>query len=210
MFPKNELISRLPGPRGPGWYLSVAAALLAICTIAVGAVPALAAPEGGETVSTALSTGPLELENTVTTLCLTDEGYGFVDTEVCTNGDMAQQWQPSVLLPTAQISPALLINLHSGQCLENDSYGEGYGNLHTAACQTAAVSAASQGWLGVNTVPRQSAADIPGSQSLKNVQTGLCLESNISVSVDTGPVAGRAYAQECTDWHWQWWAFPTP
>jgi hypothetical protein len=206
MFPKNQLIPPLPVPKRPGWYWRAAVALLAICTLALGAVPALATPGGGEAVAS--TRGPFELQNTVTTLCLTDKGYGFVDTEVCTNGDRAQQWLDSASLPGSQALPILLINLQSGQCLANDSYGGGYGNLHTVACGIG-VGSASQAWLGINTVPTQSAADIPGSQSLKNVQTGLCLESDISVSLDTGPVGGNAYAQDCTDWHWQWWTFPT-
>jgi hypothetical protein len=141
----------------------------------------------------------------VTTLCLTDEGYGFVDTKVCTAGDNEQQWKEGEILPNTQHTRPV-INVQSGQCLENDSYGEGYGNLHTAPCNT---GSSSQGWINVGYVGAQTSADIPGSESLKNLQTSLCLESNISVSLDTGPLAGKAYAQQCTPWNWQWWAFPT-
>jgi hypothetical protein len=214
MFPKDQLIPRLPGPNRPGRYWRVAVALLTICST-VGAVPALAAPGGGEAVPS--TTGPFELQNTVTTLCLTDEGDGFVDTEACTAGDRAQQWQRGVSLSTFHGVPNVtypLINLQSGQCLENDSYGEGYGNLHTAPCINAS---SSQGWTGYNLGPLPTATDIPvpttanipGSQSLLNLQTNLCLESDISVSLDTGPISGNAYAQQCTVWHWQWWATPT-
>ncbi len=86
------------------------------------------------------------------------------------------------------------INLQSQQCLENDGYGQGYGNLHTAPCN----SSSSQGWIGFDTFPAPSAAEIPGSLRTNNVQTGLCLDSNISVSLDTGPLSGKAYAQQCT------------
>jgi hypothetical protein len=199
MFPKNELIPRLPEPKRPGWYWRLAVALVAICTLAIGAVPALAAPGGGEAVPSA--TGPFELPNTVTTLCLTDEGDGFVDTEVCTAGDRAQLWEQGVSFLTAH----RLINLNSGQCLENDSYSAGYGNLHTAPCINYSTI---QAWTGLNLFSDPTAGDVPGSHSLVNLQTGLCLESNISVSVDTGPLAGNAYAQQCTAWHWQYWALP--
>jgi hypothetical protein len=72
-------------------------------------------------------------------------------------------------------------------------------------------------WVGFNLGPAPIAADAPdpsaaaiaGSQALSNLQTGLCLESNISVSVDTGPLSGNAYAQQCTAWHWQYWTLPT-
>ena len=85
MFPKDQLIPRLPGPKRPGWYWRIAVPLLAICTLAIGTAPALAAPGGEAAVPSTM--GPFELKNTVTTLCLTDEGYGFVDTEACTAGD---------------------------------------------------------------------------------------------------------------------------
>ena len=98
-----------------------------------------------------------------------------------------------------------MIDVRSGQCLENDSYGEGYGNLHTAPCKFGSTS---QGWLGYQWGQGLSSANIPGSDSSKNLQTGLCLESNISVSLDTGPLSGNAYAQQCTAWHWQYWAVP--
>ena len=71
-------------------------------TLAIGAVPAIAAPGGGEAVPSTV--GLFELQNTVTTLRLTDEGYGYVDTEVCTAGDKSQQWQEGVLLPNAQVT----------------------------------------------------------------------------------------------------------
>jgi hypothetical protein len=143
----------------------------------------------------------------VTTLCLTDEGYGFVDTEVCTAGDRAQQWVESVgqsvVPPNVQYTQRV-INVQSGQCLENDSYGEGYGNLHTAPCNNGSFS---QGWYKAQ-FSTPTAADIPGSGSVKNFQTGLCLQSDISVSLDTGPLSGNAYAQQCTAWHWQYWTLP--
>jgi hypothetical protein len=197
MFPKNELIAYLPGPKGLGWYWRIAVPLLAICTLAIGAAPALATPGGGE----AVPSSPFELPNTVTTLCLTDEGYGFVDTEVCTAGDRAQLWQQGESFLTAH----RLINLNSGQCLENDSYSGDYGNLRTAPCIN---DSTIQAWTGLNLFSDPTAGAIPGSHSLVNLQTGLCLESNISVVLDTGPLSGNAYAQHCTAWHWQYWALP--
>ena len=130
--------------------------------------------------------GTFKVQNTVTTLCLTDEGYGYVDTERCQAGDKSQQW----LSGADPASVQSVINLQSQQCLENESYGEGYGNLHTAPCNIA--SSQSWGWA-------------EGSALIENVQTGLCLESNISVSLDTGPLSGKAYAQQCTVSNWQSW-----
>jgi hypothetical protein len=176
-----------------GTRAALAAVVLAGGVLGASVAPTFADPANMQTA------GLFELRNTVTTLCLTDEGFGFVDTEVCAAGDRAQQWKQG-----DWFSPVThrLINMNSGQCLENDNYGEGYGNLHTAPCINDSLP---DGWTGLDLFSDPTAAAIPGSHSLVNLQTGLCLESNISVSLDTGPLSGKAYAQHCTAWHWQYW-----
>lgn len=159
----------------------------ALCARTQGSAPALADASG--VVVTAYL--PTQLQNAVTGLCLTGGFDGYVHTELC-NGSPFQGWQPrsSGVLSTFS-------NAQTGQCLQNDGYGHGYGNLDTTQCN----GSSSQAW-GAGPVRINNQATF----NLVNAQTRLCLESDVSVASDTyGPVSGNAYAQACTPGNWQYW-----
>ncbi|MBV9325312.1 MAG: ricin-type beta-trefoil lectin domain protein [Chloroflexi bacterium] len=183
---RRAAVARVFAPVAPGArYRRGAALLAAVCALTVGPALALADPVPGTSPSDgdgSVAHHYFPLQNSVTGLCLTD--LGFVHTEVC-NRSSNQLWFYAT-------SADYLVNLHTNQCLENDGYDNGYGNLHTAVCN----GTRSQMWGG--------GPGGPGGYSLYNAQTRLCLESDVNVSSDTyGPVSGNAYAQACAPGNWQ-------
>jgi hypothetical protein len=159
-----------------------AASVVAVCVLATGGALALSAP------AYALAGVPYPpLVNAVSGQCLQDDGNGNGDGYVATascDGSTSQQWVVTVYGSDGQGNTITSFqDAATGECLENDSYGGGYGNLFTAPC----TGSNAQQWDNIQ----------DGDYYFYyNEQSGLCLESD---------QVGYAYGQVCNPADWQYW-----
>jgi hypothetical protein len=193
-----------------------AAVVAAVCVIAGGAL-ALAGPahaglagpgpanagQAGAGPAAAASPSPdggvvYELVNGITHQCL--EAFTNTATKISTfqcDGEPEQTWTalPYHLVKGPPLAAYVFVNDYTLLCLQNNGYGQGYGNLHNAASQKKCARLRTDVWV-----------DYPGLTStgsqFMNARTGLCLESD---------QYGNAYAQVCNQNHWQFWQMvPVP
>ena len=152
-----------------------AGAFAAVCALTGGAALTLVGSASAGTGNPVIT-----LQNMVTDRCLEDDN-GSVSTQPC-DGSYNQEWSFSV------ISGYYAVVSHgTGRCLQNDGYGDGYGNLSTQPCT--GVGADGQIWAD------KEPNGYPGNV-LQDRYSRLCLESD---------PYGNAYAQQCLVDSWQSW-----